>query len=140
MTLILYSACLITGVVAEKGRLLPFVVFAFFWTTVVYDPIAYWMWNAGGWANKQGALDWAGGTPVHISSGAASLAYAIALKYIRLYWPDRTLEKNLTLRDYLRPRRRARVSNPPAREYGLESHNMTNALLGTMLGQNFMRT
>jgi len=124
---------LITGVVAEKGRLLPFVVFAFFWTTIVYDPIAYWMWNAGGWANKLGALDWAGGTPVHISSGAASLAYAIALKYIRVYWPDRTLEKKLTLRDYLLPEQRARISNPPPREYGLESHNMSNALLGTML-------
>jgi ammonium transporter, Amt family len=123
---------LITGVVAEKGRLLPFVVFAFFWKTIVYDPIAYWMWNAGGWANKLGALDWAGGTPVHISSGAASLAYAVALKYIRVYWPDRTLQK-VTLRDYLQPKQRAGSTNLPPREYGLESHNMTNALLGTML-------
>lgn len=90
------------------------------------------MWNAGGWANKLGALDWAGGTPVHISSGAASLAYALALKYIRIYWPDRTVEK-VSRRDYLRPRRRGHITNQPAREYGLESHNMTNALLGTML-------
>jgi ammonium transporter, Amt family len=127
------SACLITGVVAEKGHLLPFVVFSFFWTTIVYDPIAYWMWNAGGWANKLGALDWAGGTPVHISSGAASLAYAVALKYIRIYWPDRTREEKLTLRDYMRLRRRAQVTNEPTREAELESHNMANAALGTML-------
>ena len=56
------SACLVTGVIAEKGRLLPFLVFAFFWTCFVYDPIAYWMWNSQGWANRHGALDWAGGT------------------------------------------------------------------------------
>jgi hypothetical protein len=61
------SACLVTGVIAEKGRLLPFLVFAFFWTCFVYDPIAYWMWNSQGWANRHGALDWAGGTPVHVS-------------------------------------------------------------------------
>jgi ammonium transporter, Amt family len=132
MQLILISACLITGVVAEKGRLLPFVIFAFFWTTIVYDPIAYWLWNAGGWANKLGALDWAGGTPVHISSGAASLAYALALKHIRTSWPDRTLEK-VSWQDYLRPKRRGHTANPPAREKALESHNMINALLGTML-------
>jgi ammonium transporter, Amt family len=99
----------------------------------VYDPIAYWMWNAGGWANKLGALDWAGGTPVHISSGAASLAYAIALRYIRVYWPNRTLKKKLTVRDYLFPGRKAPASSPLAREKGLDSHNMTMALLGTML-------
>lgn len=99
----------------------------------MYDPIAYWMWNAGGWANKLGALDWAGGTPVHISSGAASLAYAIALKYVRVYWPDKTLKEKLKLRDYFRPRHRAGASSPLARECGLESHNMTNTLLGTML-------
>jgi Amt family ammonium transporter len=118
--------------VAEKGRLLPFVVFSFLWTTIVYDPVAYWMWNAGGWANKLGALDWAGGTPVHVSSGAAALAYALALKYIRIRWPDPRAE-GIELRDYINPRRKPHRPNPPARERGLESHNMTTALLGTML-------
>src|SRR5436853_7178955 len=83
----LISACVITGVVAERGRLLAFMVFTFLWTTFVYDTIAYWTWNEGGWANKLGALDWAGGTPVHISSGASSLAYGLMLKYIRTNWP-----------------------------------------------------
>ncbi len=90
------------------------------------------MWNTGGWASKLCALDWAGGTAVHMSSGAASLAYAVALKYIHLYWLDWTPEK-VTLREYVRPRRRAPIMNLPAREYGVESHNMTNALLGTIL-------
>ncbi len=55
---------LVTGVVAERGRLMPFLIFSVFWTTFVYDPIAYWLWNSNGWANRLGALDWAGGTPV----------------------------------------------------------------------------
>src|SRR5450432_1671379 len=127
-----YSACLITGVVAEKGRLFPFVVFAFFWTTLVYDPIAYWMWNAGGWANKLGALDWAGGTPVHISSGSAALAYALAMKYIRLHWPDKKNEK-VSWKDYMQPRPDRPRAEAPEEEELLQSHNMTNACLGTML-------
>jgi Amt family ammonium transporter len=106
---------LVTGVIAEKGRLVPFVVFSFFWSTLVYDPIAYWLWNANGWANRLGALDWAGGTPVHICSGAASLAYTLMLKRIRVERGDSPIKK----RDYSGS--------------GLESHNMTNTLLGTML-------
>jgi len=51
----------------------------FIWTTIVYDPIAYWTWNSNGWSAKSGILDFAGGTPVHISSGAAALAISISL-------------------------------------------------------------
>lgn len=91
------------------------------------------MWNAGGWANKLGALDWAGGTPVHISSGAASLAYALALKYIRIYWPDRTPNDNIPLSNYFWPKRRSQPSKTSGKGETLKSHNMTNALLGTML-------
>ena len=60
---------LAVGAVAERGRMLPCVVFMFVWSTVVYDPIACWTWNANGWAAKMGGLDFAGGTPVHIASG-----------------------------------------------------------------------
>lgn len=59
--------------------MLPAIVFIFIWATIVYDPIAYWTWNANGWSFKMGGLDFAGGTPVHISSGAAALAYALML-------------------------------------------------------------
>lgn len=51
----------------------------FIWTTIIYDPIACWTWNPAGWTYKMGGLDFAGGTPVHISSGAAALAYSIML-------------------------------------------------------------
>ena len=76
-------ACITTaiavGAVAERGRLAPCVVFMFVWSTIVYDPIACWTWNMSGWSYNMGGLDFAGGTPVHISSGAAALAYSLML-------------------------------------------------------------
>ncbi|GAC72318.1 ammonia permease [Moesziomyces antarcticus T-34] len=68
------------GAFADRARLGPVMIFAFCWTTIVYNPIAYWTWNVGlGWSNVMGGLDFAGGTPVHISSGTAALAISIFL-------------------------------------------------------------
>ncbi|KDN41602.1 putative high affinity ammonium transporter [Tilletiaria anomala UBC 951] len=68
------------GAFADRARLGPILVFAFCWSTIVYNPIANWTWNVGnGWVNKLGGLDFAGGTPVHISSGTAALAISIFL-------------------------------------------------------------
>ncbi len=68
------TVALATGAVAERGRMLPCVVFMLIWSTIIYDPIACWTWNPTGWSNKLGGLDFAGGTPVHIASGTAALA------------------------------------------------------------------
>ncbi|KAK5946994.1 ammonium transporter Amt1 [Knufia obscura] len=73
------TAALAVGAVAERGRAGPCLLFVFIWTTLVYDPIAYWTWNPAGWAAKLGGLDFAGGTPVHIASGSAALAYSFML-------------------------------------------------------------
>lgn len=73
------TVALATGAVAERGRMLPCVIFMFIWATVVYDPIACWTWNPSGWSNQMGGLDFAGGTPVHIASGSAALAYSMML-------------------------------------------------------------
>jgi Amt family ammonium transporter len=73
------TPALAIGAAADRARMLPAIVFMFIWATIVYDPIAYWTWNAGGWSFKMGGLDFAGGTPVHISSGAAALAYSLML-------------------------------------------------------------
>ncbi|RKO89493.1 ammonium transporter AmtB-like domain-containing protein [Blyttiomyces helicus] len=80
------TPALIFGSVAERVRLLPAMIFVFLWATVVYDPAAYWTWGARGWIHKMGAApcniggyDYAGGGPVHISSGFAGLAYCIML-------------------------------------------------------------
>ncbi|GBC00836.1 hypothetical protein RclHR1_03990013 [Rhizophagus clarus] len=73
------TPALAIGSAAERGRIFPSIFFIFIWSTIVYDPIAYWTWNVNGWSAKLGGLDFAGGTPVHISSGAAALAYALIL-------------------------------------------------------------
>ncbi|RAL63815.1 hypothetical protein DID88_003458 [Monilinia fructigena] len=73
------TVALAIGAVAERGRMLPTIVFMFVWSTIIYDPIACWTWNSSGWVFKMGGLDFAGGTPVHISSGCAALAYSIML-------------------------------------------------------------
>ncbi|TFK69353.1 ammonium transporter [Pluteus cervinus] len=74
------TVALAVGAIAERGRLGPLIVFMFVWSTLVYDPIACWTWNANGWSLKMGGLDFAGGTPVHISSGTAALAISLYLK------------------------------------------------------------
>lgn len=73
------TVALATGAVAERGRMLPCVIFMFIWATVIYDPIACWTWNPNGWSAQMGGLDFAGGTPVHIASGSAALAYSMML-------------------------------------------------------------
>ncbi|KAI2466728.1 ammonium transporter [Annulohypoxylon bovei var. microspora] len=73
------TPALAIGAAVDRARILPCIVFMFVWATIVYDPIAYWTWNANGWSFKMGGLDFAGGTPVHISSGAASLAFSVMI-------------------------------------------------------------
>ncbi|ETI21756.1 hypothetical protein G647_05825 [Cladophialophora carrionii CBS 160.54] len=73
------TVALAIGAAAERGRMLPAMVFSFIWSTIVYDPIACWTWNGAGWVFNMGGLDFAGGTPVHIASGSAALAYSLML-------------------------------------------------------------
>lgn len=73
------TAAIIMGAVAERGRMIPAMVFVFCWATIVYCPLAYWVWNANGWAFKYGVLDYAGGGPVEIGSGFSALAYSMVL-------------------------------------------------------------
>ncbi|KAG6330242.1 hypothetical protein ID866_8844 [Astraeus odoratus] len=81
------------GAVAERSRLGPLIVFVFVWATIVYDPIACWTWNPNGWSAKFGGLDFAGGTPVHISSGTAALAISLYLGKRRGYGSERLAYK-----------------------------------------------
>ncbi|KAG8739834.1 hypothetical protein FRC10_005064 [Ceratobasidium sp. 414] len=74
-----FTATLALGGFAEHCRLGPVALFVFVWSTLVYDPVACWTWNERGWLKHMKDLDWAGGTPVHISSGAAALAISVYL-------------------------------------------------------------
>ncbi|KAL2171129.1 hypothetical protein VTG60DRAFT_3644 [Thermothelomyces hinnuleus] len=73
------TAALVIGATAERGRVVPAMIFTFFWATLVYCPLAHWVWGANGWALKYGVLDYAGGGPVEIGSGVSALAYSWVL-------------------------------------------------------------
>ncbi len=73
------TPALITGAFAERMKFSAFLVFVLLWATFIYDPLAHWVWAVGGWLRNLGALDFAGGTVVHISSGVAGLACAVVL-------------------------------------------------------------
>ncbi|POS75167.1 hypothetical protein DHEL01_v206430 [Diaporthe helianthi] len=99
---LLFCACtvqIVVGGAFERGRIIPSLVFGFFWATIVYCPIACWTWNPNGWLYKLPSLDFAGGGPVHIASGWAALAYALALGKRKTHADDKSHGKphNTTL-------------------------------------------
>jgi Amt family ammonium transporter len=73
------TPALISGAFAERKRFKAFAIFSLLWATFVYDPVAHWVWAEGGWLRKLGALDFAGGTVVHITSGVSALVCALVL-------------------------------------------------------------
>jgi ammonium transporter, Amt family len=73
------TPALITGTFAERKKFSTFLVFTLLWATFVYDPLAHWVWGDGGFLHKLGALDFAGGTVVHISSGVSALVCALVI-------------------------------------------------------------
>jgi Amt family ammonium transporter len=79
MMFAIITVALISGAFAERLRFSIFIAFVLLWTTLVYDPLAHWVWGAGGWLRTMGALDFAGGTVVHISSGVSGLVAALVL-------------------------------------------------------------
>ncbi|KAI3393390.1 hypothetical protein diail_4319 [Diaporthe ilicicola] len=105
---LLFCACtvqIVVGGAFERGRIIPSLVFGFFWATIVYCPIACWTWNPNGWLYNLPSLDFAGGGPVHIASGWAALAYALVLG--------------------------KRKTNPEDKSHG-KPHNTTLVFLGTV--------
>jgi Amt family ammonium transporter len=77
-TFAIITAALISGAIVERMRFGPYLAFITLWSIVVYAPIAHWVWG-GGWLGKLGALDFAGGTVVHINAAAAALVVAVVL-------------------------------------------------------------
>lgn len=90
------TVALISGGIAERVSFKAYVIFIFIWSTLVYDPICHWVWG-GGWLGELGALDFAGGTVVHISSGVAGLAAALYLKKRRGFPGPMMIPHNLPL-------------------------------------------
>lgn len=77
MMFAIITPALITGAFAERAKFSAFILFVLLWATFIYDPLAHWVWGVNGWIRGIGALDFAGGTVVHISSGVSALAAAL---------------------------------------------------------------
>jgi ammonium transporter, Amt family len=79
MMFAIITPALISGAFVERVRFKAFLIFTLLWATLVYDPVAHWVWGVGGILRNMGALDFAGGTVVHITAGFSALAFAIVL-------------------------------------------------------------
>jgi Amt family ammonium transporter len=91
------TVALISGALAERVKFSAYCVFVLLWTTLVYDPLAHWVWMVDGWLFKKGALDFAGGTVVHLSSGISALAALIFLGKRHGFPTERMAPHNLPL-------------------------------------------
>lgn len=91
------TPALITGAIAERMKFPAFLVFTVLWSTLVYLPVCHWVWGKGGWLGAMGALDFAGGTVIHINSGAAALVAALVLGKRKGYGRDSMHPHNLPM-------------------------------------------
>ena len=91
------TPALITGAFAERFKFKTYLVFVVAWSTIVYAPVAHWVWGVGGWIHNLGALDFAGGLVVHISSGVSALAAAMVIGKRRGHTDELMPPHNLTL-------------------------------------------
>ncbi len=91
------TPALISGAFAERMKFSSFIVFMILWMTFVYCPVAHWVWGPGGWLSGLGALDFAGGTVVHVNAGVAALACALVIGKRKGYGTAAMPPHNLTL-------------------------------------------
>jgi Amt family ammonium transporter len=91
------TPALITGAFAERFRFSAFLWFMLLWATCIYDPIAHWIWGAGGWLRQLGVLDFAGGMVVHVSAGFAALVAAFMVGKRRAHVTSIILPHNMTM-------------------------------------------
>jgi len=91
------TPALISGAFAERKRFKSFAIFSLLWATLVYAPVAHWVWADGGWIRQLGALDFAGGTVVHITSGVSALVCAMVLGKRLGHGEERMEPHNVTM-------------------------------------------
>jgi len=97
MMFAIITPALITGAVAERMKFSAYLVFLVLWSTLVYVPLAHWVWGVGGWIRNLGALDFAGGLVVHVSSGVSALAAALILGKRKGYDTELSPPHNMTM-------------------------------------------
>jgi ammonium transporter, Amt family len=97
MMFAIITPALITGAFAERMKFSGYVLFSALWLLIVYAPVAHWVWAPGGWIRELGALDFAGGTVVHINAGIAALAAAVIVGKRRGFGKEAMVPHNLTM-------------------------------------------
>ncbi len=97
MMFAIITPALISGAFAERMKFTAYVAFIVLWSTLVYDPVAHWVWSDNGWLLKLGAIDFAGGTVVHLTAGASALVCALVIGRRLKYPQERPLPHNLTM-------------------------------------------
>ncbi|MDA8084141.1 MAG: ammonium transporter [Nitrospiraceae bacterium] len=91
------TPALISGAIAERMKFSAFLIFILLWTTLVYDPVAHWVWGNGGWLKNLGVIDFAGGIVVHVTSGISALAAALIIGRRKGYPHDAMTPHNLPM-------------------------------------------
>jgi Amt family ammonium transporter len=91
------TPALISGAFAERFKFSAYLIFVILWSTFVYAPLAHWVWGTGGWLKSLGALDFAGGLVVHISSGVSALAAALIIGKRKGHGHEHMPPHNLTM-------------------------------------------
>jgi Amt family ammonium transporter len=97
MMFAIITPALISGAYAERLKFSAYALFTVLWATLIYDPLAHWVWGNGGWLGKLGVLDFAGGIVVHISSGVSALVVALVVGKRLGYPRERSIPHNLTM-------------------------------------------
>jgi Amt family ammonium transporter len=97
MMFAIITPALISGAYAERFKFSAYALFTLLWSTLIYDPLAHWVWGTGGWMAKMGVLDFAGGIVVHVSSGVSALVVALVVGKRLGYPRERSLPHNLTM-------------------------------------------
>jgi len=97
MMFAIITPALISGAFAERLKFSAYILFVILWSTFVYAPLAHWVWGTGGWLRSLGALDFAGGLVVHISSGVSALAAALVIGNRKGHGHEHMPPHNLTM-------------------------------------------
>lgn len=97
MMFAIITPALISGAFAERKRFKAFIIFSLLWATFVYNPVCHWVWGVGGWIRTMGALDFAGGTVVHITAGISALVCALVLGKRAGYGQEPMIPHNATI-------------------------------------------
>lgn len=97
MMFAIITPALISGALVERMKFSSYVLFILLWATLVYDPICHWVWGNGGWLARLGALDFAGGTVVHINAGISALAAALVLGKRKGFLREPIMPNNVVL-------------------------------------------